>query len=203
MCAQATAPAVVTVRAVSTCTHLPSQIAKRSPFANELNAEQQAKEPDRRHWKAGPEIESYQDRKDAARQDPSPVRKRTYRKRKNHLRNALNHEINEQEKRDHEKACPAIANQEHPDDHRQDGRDKLKPEMRHVARVNETDALHDTANNQDAAQEKDRSERRNRWVDQCQNAGKNHQPDLYQIPKRMPLDRFAHRLAHGLGGSFE
>jgi hypothetical protein len=48
-----------------------------------------------------------------------------------------------------------MTNQKHADCHRQDNRDKLKPEMRHVARVDEADALHDTANNQDTAQEKD------------------------------------------------
>jgi hypothetical protein len=36
-----------------------------------------------------------------------------------------------------------MANQEHADYHRQDYRDELKSEMRHVARVDETDALHD------------------------------------------------------------
>src|SRR5262249_4881557 len=99
--------------------------------------------------------------------------------------------------------APSMTNQKHADYHRQDDRDKLKPEMGHVARVDETNALHDTANNQDTAQEKDRSERRYDRVDQRQNAGENHQTALYKIPKRMPLDRLAHRLAHSLGGSFE
>src|SRR5262244_4226960 len=96
-----------------------------------------------------------------------------------------------------------MTNQKHADYHRQDNRDKLKPEMRHLARVDETDALHDTANNQDTAQEKDRSERRYYRVDQRQNASENHQTALYKIPKRMALDRLAHCLAHSLGGSFE
>jgi Flp pilus assembly protein TadB len=39
--------------------------------------------------------------------------------------------------------------------------------------------------------------------DQSQNAGQNHQAALDEIPERMPLDRFAHRLAHHLGGGFE
>src|SRR5215475_6397653 len=51
---------------VSTGPHLPSQIAKSSPFANELNAEQYAKQPDRSHREAGPKIESNQYRNDAA-----------------------------------------------------------------------------------------------------------------------------------------
>jgi hypothetical protein len=40
-----------------------------------------------------------------------------------------------------------MANQKHTDDHRQHGRDKLKPEMRDFARVDQTDALRDTAYN--------------------------------------------------------
>src|SRR5262249_55753258 len=44
----------------STGPHLPSQIAKSGPFANELNAEQYAKQPDRSYREAGPKIESDQ-----------------------------------------------------------------------------------------------------------------------------------------------
>src|SRR5262245_23201238 len=95
---------------VSTCPHLPSQIAKSRPFANELNAEQYAKQPDRRYREVGPKIESDQDRNDAARQDPTPVRKGSYSQRKNYLRNALDHEVHEQQKREHEKARPSMTN---------------------------------------------------------------------------------------------
>src|SRR5262249_16756443 len=188
---------------VSTCPHLPSQIAKSGPFANELSAEQYAEQQDRRYREAGQKIESDQYCNDAARQEPTPVRKGSYRQRKDHLRNALNHEVYEQQKREHEKARRPMTNQKHADYHRQDNRDKLKPEMRHVARVDETDALHDTTKNQDTAQEKDRSERRYHRVDQRKNSSENHQTALYKIPKRMPLDRLAHRLAHSSGGSFE
>src|SRR6266540_5497151 len=100
---------------VSTCPHLPSQIAKSGPFANELNAEQHARQPHRRYRKAGPQIESYQYRNDSARQDPTPVRKGPYRQRKNHLRNALNQKVHEQQKR--EKARPSMTNQKHADYH--------------------------------------------------------------------------------------
>jgi len=82
---------------VSTCPHLPSQIAKSGPFANELNAEQYAKQPDRSYREAGPKIESDQYRNDAARQEPTPVRKGPYRQRKNHLRNSLDHEVYQSE----------------------------------------------------------------------------------------------------------
>src|SRR5262245_21882625 len=136
---------------VSTCPHLPSQIAKSGPFANKLNAEQYPKQPDRSYWEAGPKIESDQDRNDAAHQEPTPIRKGPYCQRKNHLRNALNHKIHEQQKREHEQTRPPMTNQKHADYHRQDDRDELKPEMGHVAGVDETDALHDTANNQDTA----------------------------------------------------
>src|SRR5262245_4515007 len=122
---------------VSTCPHLPSQIAKSGPFANELNAEQYAKQPDRSYREAGPKIESDQYRNDAARQEPTPVRKGPYRQRKNHLRNSLDHEVHEQQERQHEKARPSMTNQKHADYHRQDDRDKLKPEMGHVARVDD------------------------------------------------------------------
>src|SRR5262249_4698430 len=82
---------------VSTCPHLPSQIAKSGSFANELNAKQYAKQPDRSYREAGPKIESDQYCNEAARQEPTPVRKGPYRQRKDHLRNALNHEVHEQQ----------------------------------------------------------------------------------------------------------
>src|SRR5262245_45018730 len=65
-----------------------------------------------------PQIESYQYRNDAARQDPTPVRKGPYRQRKNHLRNALNHKVHEQQEREHEKARRPMTNQKHADYHR-------------------------------------------------------------------------------------
>ena len=80
---------------VSSCPHLPSQIAKSAPFANELNAEQDAKQPDRGYGETGPKIERYDYPNDAADQDLAPVRKRPYRQGKNHLRNPLNHEVHE------------------------------------------------------------------------------------------------------------
>jgi hypothetical protein len=61
--------------------------------------------------------------------------------------NTFNHEVHEQKQRDREKPRPTMANQKHTDDHRQHGRDKLKPEMRDFARVDQTDALRDTAYN--------------------------------------------------------
>src|SRR5262249_45004965 len=121
------------------------------PFANELNAEQYTKQPDRSYREAGPKIESDEYCNDAARQEPTPVRKGPYRQRKDHIRNAFNHKIHEQQKCKHENARPSMTNQKHADYHRQDDRDELKPEMGHVARVDETDALHDTANNQHTA----------------------------------------------------
>src|SRR5262245_23032824 len=96
-----------------------------------------------------------------------------------------------------------MTNQKHADYHRQDNRDKLKPEMRHLARVDETDALHDTANNQDTAQEKDRSERRYYRVDQRQNASENHQTALYknQSECRLTVWRIASRIAWAAASS--
>ena len=76
-----------------------------------------------------------------------------------------------------------MANQKHTDDHRQHDRDKLKPEMRHLARVDETDALRDTAYHQETAQGKDGCEGRHHWPDQRENAGHNHHAALYQIPR--------------------
>ena len=119
----------------STCAHFPRQITESGSFANKLNAEQYAKQPDRCYWKAGPEIHGYQYSNDPAGKDPTPIRKRPYRQRKNYLRNTLDHKVHEQEKCEHEKSFPPMANQKHTDLHRQDDRDKLKPEMGHVARV--------------------------------------------------------------------
>jgi hypothetical protein len=62
----------------STGTYLPSQIAKCGPFANELNAEQYAEQPDRRYRETGPKIESHRYRNDTADQDPTPVWKRSF-----------------------------------------------------------------------------------------------------------------------------
>src|SRR6516162_2784857 len=52
---------------VSGLTYLPRQIAESGPFADQLDAQQHAKQPDRGYRKSGPKIKSYQYRKDAAR----------------------------------------------------------------------------------------------------------------------------------------
>src|SRR5262249_4029210 len=94
----------------STCAHFPCQITESGSFANKLNAKQYTKQPDRSYREAGPKIESYQYRNDPASQDPTPVWKRPYCQRQNHLRDALNHEVHQQEKREHEESFPAMAN---------------------------------------------------------------------------------------------
>jgi hypothetical protein len=71
----------------STLTHLPSQITESRSFADKLYAEQHAKQPDRCYREAGPKVESQQYPDDAAHQEPTPVWKRTYGQRKNHLGN--------------------------------------------------------------------------------------------------------------------
>jgi hypothetical protein len=79
----------------------------------------------------------------------------------------------------------------------------LKREMRHVLSANQTDTLNGTADDQEPAEENDNSDRRQNWIDQREKSAENHQSTLYKVPKRMPLNRFSHRLTHGLGGSFE
>src|SRR3954467_9385997 len=174
-----------------------------SALADEFDAEQYAEHPDRADRNAGPEIERQQDADDAAAQDPAPVRKGPYRQCKNHLRNALDHEEHDQEKREREQAFARIAQEQRSDQDEQDHRYQLQPEMRHVARANQTDRLQYAADDQQPSEEDDHGDRRNRGKDQRQNAGHNHQATLDEIPERMPLDRFAHRLAHHLGGGFE
>jgi hypothetical protein len=52
---------------ISGRTYLPRQIAESGLFADQLDAQQHAKQPDCGYRKAGPKIKSYQYRKDAAR----------------------------------------------------------------------------------------------------------------------------------------
>jgi hypothetical protein len=75
--------------------------------------------------------------------------------------------------------------------------------MRDVLRTYETDGLEDTADYQDLTEEKDHCDRGHNWIDQRKESGENHQTTLYEIPKRMPPNRFSHCLAHGLGSRFE
>src|SRR5262249_53759606 len=132
-----------------------------------------------------------------------PVWKGPYCQRKNDLRDTLDHEIHEQEKGESQKSFAPMTDQKHTDQHRQDNGDKLEPEMRYVARVEETDALHDTADDQEPAQKQDDRDRRRYRRRKRQNAGENHQTALYEIPERMSLDCFAHCRAHDLRGSIE
>ena|SRR5215831_2666366 len=77
----------------------PGKIAERNAFADELDAKQHAKQPQCCHW--GPHQEKKRDQNayDAAEQDPSPVRERSYGQRENNLSEALNHKEHDQEKR--------------------------------------------------------------------------------------------------------
>src|SRR3954468_10714747 len=174
-----------------------------SALADQFDAEQYAEQPDRADRNAGPEIERQQDADDAAAQDPAPVRKRPYRQGKNHLRNALDHEEHDQEKREREQAFAGIAQEQRADQDEQDHRDELQPEVRDVARADQADRLQYAAEDQEPSEEDDHGNGRNRGKDQRQDAGQNHEATLDEIPERMSLDRFAHRLAHHLGGGFE
>src|SRR3954467_1793065 len=126
-----------------------------SALADQFDAEQYAEQPDRADRNAGPQIERQQDADDAAAQDPAPVRKRPYRQGKDHLRNALDHEEHDQEKREREQTFARIAQEKRPDEDEQDHRDELKPVMRHVARADETDRLQDAADDQEPSKEDD------------------------------------------------
>src|SRR5262249_61387627 len=122
----------------------PCQKTRTNALADEFYAEQYANEPDRGDGNVGPKIESQENPDDPARQDPTPVRKGPYRQRKNHLRNTLDHEEHNQQKRERNEALRRVAKKQYPEHHEQDNRDKLKPEMRHMGRTDETNALQDT-----------------------------------------------------------
>src|SRR5262249_46486591 len=120
-----------------------------------------------------------------------------------HLGHALDHEIDDQEHAEHEEPSFGLAQQEqahHDGEH--DG-DQLQPEMRHLLRPDQADALHHTADDQDPGEQIDDRHRGDQRIDQSEHAGHHHQYALEQIPKRITLHRFAHRFTHGRGGGFE
>src|SRR5437016_3892561 len=74
--------------------------------------------------------------------------------------------------------------------------------MRHFAHVDETDALRDTAYNQQAAQEKNHCERRHHWIDQRIPARIIRPPcTKYQSECRLTFSRMASRMTWAAASS--
>ena len=75
--------------------------------------------------------------------------------------------------------------------------------MRHLARADQADALHEAADDQDPGKQKDNANRGDHRIDEGENAGGHHQNALEQIPERITLHRLTHRFTHGRCGGFE
>ena len=78
---------------------------------------------------------------------------------------------------------PGWRMKKHANDHRQDDRDQLEPEMRYVLSADQTYALHYAANDQYPAEEQHHGDRGQNWINQCENAAENHKSALNKIPK--------------------
>src|ERR1700733_13829826 len=178
--------------------HPPCQIAQRNAFADERDAKQRAEKQDRGHRHAGPKIKRQQDADDPAYQDPAPVREWPDGERKDDLRNSLDHQEHDQKKRERNYALGGVAKEERSDDDEQSDRNKLQPEMRHAAGVDQADTLGDAAYDQEPSEKDNQSDRRHRRMGYRQDAGHHHQRTLEHVPERVALDLFAHRLAHHL-----
>src|SRR5262249_39908694 len=98
-----------TTAAGSTVADLQSQITDSGPFADKLDTEQHAEQPDCRDREAGPKIERQKYSDDAARQDPTPVRKGSNSQGKDDFGNALYHQEHNQKKRDGKQSLAGIA----------------------------------------------------------------------------------------------
>jgi uncharacterized protein (DUF1330 family) len=91
----------------------------------------------------GESLEGQQYANDAAYQNPTPVRKRSYCQRKNDFGHALDHEEYDEQKREGKKPLSRMSKEQHANDYRQDNRHQLKPEMRHILHANQADPLDD------------------------------------------------------------
>ena len=90
-----------------------------------------------------------------AAKHPAPIGERPDGQREAHLGHALDHEIDDQEHAEQEQPGFGLAQQQEADDDREHDGDQLQPEMRHLARADQADALHDAADDQDPGKQKD------------------------------------------------
>lgn len=193
---------ILSLRALAVA-RLPSHTAEGSTFADQFNAKQNAENPDGYDRGVGPKIKRQQNSDYSAGKNPGPVWKRPDCQRKNHLGNALNHKEHNQQERESQQTGFRITQEENPNHDGQNDRHKLKPEMRHVASVNEADRLQYAADDQEPAKEGDNCNRRYGGKNQSKDASEDHESALYKIPERVPLYLFAHCLPYDLGGGFD